>query len=79
MHIGDSHMCIFLYTDRYIYTDRFRDSCHIALPRTVYTGRDKATVANHVNFVSVHHEKNEGFTLWDLLSRRIQCRQHHWL
>ncbi len=32
----------------------------------VYTGRDKVTVANPLNFVSVRHQKNEGFTCVDL-------------
>ncbi len=34
-----------------IYTGRF--SCRAA---TLYTGHDKATVANHFNFVSVRHK-----------------------
>ncbi len=42
---------------------------------------DKATVTNHLNFVSIHHKR--GISLLSGICRvvlsRIHCRQHHWL
>ncbi len=51
-----------------------------AAPKSVYTGRDKATVANHLNFVSVRHKLNEAASVYCrgfVVSRRIQCSQSH--
>ncbi len=46
--------------------------------KSVYTGRDKATVENHLKFVSiVINRTRQQFTVGDLARRGIQCRQHH--
>ncbi len=71
VHICDSHIAgcaIFILIVTFILIV-FHNSGHAALPRAVYTGRDKATVTNSFNFVSVLHKKKEGFTLGGLPCR----------
>ncbi len=37
--------------------------------KPVYTGRDKATIKNHLNFVSARHKTRHQFTVGDLSCR----------
>ncbi len=42
---------------RLVFSTRLATTCERPMaPKSVYTGRDKATVTNHLNFVSVRHK-----------------------